>query len=105
MEGDRARRLTTLAVTGALVVALACFAAAIARGLTPGPVTPLRGLVPGLLRAEAGALAGAGTLVLLVVPLVRLSGLAAQFWRAGDRTSLAAAAATLALLVLSFLLR
>ena len=45
-----------------------------------------------------------GLLLLLVAPIARLLGLIAQFWHQRDRASLAACVATLALLVLSFVL-
>jgi hypothetical protein len=106
VDGDRARRVTTGAVATALVLGLTCFGAALALGLPArAGVTPFGGLVAGLLRADPAAFVGAGVLLLLASPLLRLSGLIAAFWRAGDRAALAAALGTLALLVASFIFR
>lgn len=103
-----ARRLTTRVVAGALAASLVCFAASLALALrSPYPAGGAPTLAPSALpealaagRPEAAATLGA--LLLLLAPLARLLGLAAQHRAAGDRRAVASALAALALLGLSF---
>jgi hypothetical protein len=100
---ERIRRLTTLAVTVALVLGLGCLVTALALGLPPGGLVVALGALPGALtRLEPPALASAGVLLLLAAPLMRLVGLVVGFWHDRDRAALAAGVTMLVLLALTF---
>lgn len=99
MEGDRAGRLTTRAVTAALLLGAAFLLAGLLRGLPPGAAVARPGE---LLRVDGPALVGVGVLLLVLAPIARLIGLGAGFCQAGQRGPLAATAGMLLLLALSF---
>lgn len=101
MEGDRLARLTSRAVGGALVLALAAFVASAVAGGATGPAattTPLRELAEGCAALRPAALATLGALLLLVAPVARLVGVGLELRARGERR--AALMAVVALLLL-----
>lgn len=101
MEGDRHARLTSRAVLGALLLAVAAFVAAAAAGGATGPAaatTPLGELAAGLRALRPAPLATLGAILLLAAPVARLVGVGLELRARGERRAALMAVAALLLL-------
>jgi hypothetical protein len=104
VEGDRARRLTSLAVAGTLALALLCLAVGAALAWS-GPAdwataaVPAADLPAAIGRGAPSGWLSLGGLLLIAVPSVRVVGMLAEFGRSGQRGSLIAGTLLLAILL------